>query len=177
MDTVSRFNVGMRTSARQDWRTPDALYATLDREFAFTLDAAADAENTRTAAHRSRTDDGLLASWAGERVWLNPPYRDCRLWVRKARQEAERGAVVVCLIPARCDTAWWIEDVVPHATEVRFIRGRLRFKGALNSAPFPSCVVVFATGGPPLLFTITPDGMPYHAPITTAPLFAKVETS
>ena len=53
------------------------------------------------------------------------------------------GAVVVCLLPARTDTQWWHSYVIAHAAEVRFIKGRLKFGGSKNSAPFPSAVVVF----------------------------------
>jgi len=50
---------------------------------------------------------------------------------------------VVCLLPARTDTRWW-QDNVPGASFVVFIRGRLRFGNATNSAPFPSALVVFS---------------------------------
>uniref|UniRef100_UPI00054D5781 DNA N-6-adenine-methyltransferase n=1 Tax=Desulfovirgula thermocuniculi TaxID=348842 RepID=UPI00054D5781 len=73
-------------------------------------------------------------------------------WIQKAYEEAQKGATVVCLLPSRTDTAWWHEYVM-RAAEVRFIRGRLRFGGAENGAPFPSCVVVFRPGysGPPVV--------------------------
>ncbi len=53
------------------------------------------------------------------------------------------GATVVCLLPSRTDTQWWHSYVIAHAAEVRFIKGRLKFGGSKNSAPFPSAVVVF----------------------------------
>jgi hypothetical protein len=48
---------------------------------------------------------------------------------------------VVCLVPARTDTAWWHD----YATrgEIRFIRGRLKFGDSKTSAPFPSAIVIF----------------------------------
>jgi hypothetical protein len=52
--------------------------------------------------------------------------------------------IVVMLLPARTDTRWWHEWVMKG--EVRFIRGRLKFGGAKNSAPFPSVIVVFKKG-------------------------------
>lgn len=77
---------------------------------------------------------------------MNPPYgREIRKWVRKAYEEAQKGATVVCLLPARTDTAWW-HDYVMRAVEIRFVQGRLRFGGAANGAPFPSCVVIFRPG-------------------------------
>jgi site-specific DNA-methyltransferase (adenine-specific) len=77
---------------------------------------------------------------------MNPPYgREITRWVAKAHDSARGGATVVCLLPARTDTAWWQRFVAPDG-EVDFLRGRVRFEGgngATNSAPFPSCVVVF----------------------------------
>jgi len=46
------------------------------------------------------------------------------------------------LIPSRTDTKYW-HDYIMKADEIRFIKGRLKFGNAKNSAPFPSCVVVF----------------------------------
>jgi DNA N-6-adenine-methyltransferase (Dam) len=60
----------------------------------------------------------------------------------QSRDSAEGGATVVCLLPARTDSAWWHECVLPHA-EIRYIRGRLKFNGSGNSAPFPSAIVIF----------------------------------
>ena len=51
------------------------------------------------------------------------------------------GATVVCLVPARTDTAWWHDYAMRG--EIRFIRGRLKFGSSKNSAPFPSAIVIF----------------------------------
>ncbi len=73
---------------------------------------------------------------------MNPPYgREIKKWMEKAYLESTKGAVVVCLVPARTDTAWWHDYAM--LGKVRFIRGRLKFSGAKHSAPFPSAVVVF----------------------------------
>ena len=55
------------------------------------------------------------------------------------------GATVVMLIPARTDTSWF-HNYIYHKAEIRFIRGRLKFGGNKNSAPFPSMIVVFYGG-------------------------------
>lgn len=131
-----------------DWGTPPALYLALDREFGFTLDAAADAHNAKHARFVDRDVDALGITWAGERVFCNPPYgRGLERWIRKGFLEAsERGALVVFLVPSRTDTAWFHEFVLPHA-EVRFIRGRLNYsrggKARGSRAPFASMVAVF----------------------------------
>lgn len=77
---------------------------------------------------------------------MNPPYgRQIQRWVKKAWESAQQGATVVCLLPARTDTAWW-HDYVMEADEIRFIRGQLKFSGRKWNAPFPSAVIVFRNG-------------------------------
>ena len=79
----------------------------------------------------------------GGAVFMNPPYgRTIGLFMRKALTEANRGCVVVCLVPARTDTAWYHDTVIAGRAEVRFLRGRLRFNDGPNAAPFPSCVAI-----------------------------------
>lgn len=74
---------------------------------------------------------------------MNPPYgRTIGDWMRKAYESAQAGALVVCLVPARTDTAWWHDYAAKGV--VRFIRGRLKFGGHKNSAPFPSALVIFS---------------------------------
>ena len=77
-------------------------------------------------------------------MWLNPPYgRQIGKWVQKAYEESRKpGTVVVCLIPARTDTAWFHDYCLPYG-RIEFIRGRVRFGGSQYDAPFPSMVVVF----------------------------------
>ena len=73
---------------------------------------------------------------------MNPPYgREIMSWMEKAYTSSRYGATVVCLVPARTDTAWW--HTYAMKGEITFLRGRLKFGGHKNSAPFPSAVVVF----------------------------------
>ena len=73
---------------------------------------------------------------------MNPPYgRGIGQWMQKAYESAQMGATVVCLVPARTDTAWWHDYAMRG--EITFIRGRLKFGNAKNSAPFPSALIVF----------------------------------
>lgn len=145
------------SSATVEWATPQAFFDALDREFGFVLDVCANTENTKCDAYFSKRSDGLRQDWAkyakgfGGAVWMNPPYgREIGAWVEKAVRESRAGATVVCLLPARTDVAWFHEfiwDAGFHrprpGVEVRFVRGRLKFGGSKNSAPFPSVVVVF----------------------------------
>lgn len=101
-----------------------------------------DEENAKTTRYYTPEQDGLAQPWEGV-VWCNPPYgRQIGKWVERAVLAAKSGVVVVMLLPARTDTKWFHEYIYGKA-EIRFVRGRLRFGGAANPAPFPSMVVVF----------------------------------
>lgn len=135
------------SSEFSDWRTPRGLFAKLDAEFHFTLDAAADDDNHLCERYFTIETNGLAQSWKGERVWLNPPYgREIRRWMEKAATEAAH-ADVVALVPSRTDTRWW-HDYAMTANEIRFVKGRLDFEGprraTRNDAPFPSAIVIWS---------------------------------
>lgn len=136
---------GMMSSATPEWATPQWLFDELNQEFAFTLDPCSTHLNAKCEKHYTREDDGLNQPWAGETVWMNPPYgKEIGAWVKKAHEETRNGATTVCLIPSRTDTKWWHTHVM-GANEIRFIKGRVSFIGeaASDPAPFPSCLVVF----------------------------------
>lgn len=135
------------SSETPEWATPPDFFRELDEEFGFTLDPCATAANTKCSRFFTIESDGLSQSWKGAVVFMNPPYgRGIGAWVRKAWEESVH-ATVVCLLPARTDTAWW-HDYAMNG-EIRFLRGRLKFGGSKNSAPFPSAVVVFRRRGTP----------------------------
>jgi site-specific DNA-methyltransferase (adenine-specific) len=119
------------TSERQNWKTPKRFYEALDQEFFFDFDPCPPNPNF----------DGLAVEW-GQRNFVNPPYNQIKLWVARAFEQAQKGKLVVMLIPSRTDTRWWHEYVM-KADEIRFIQGRLSFDDCGRPAPFPSCVVVF----------------------------------
>lgn len=120
------------SSARHDWRTPPDLFAKLDQEFGFTLDAAASDENALCNQYYTEAEDGLAQDFGRETVWINPPYgRAVAAWVEKGWTASRQGATVVMLVPARTDTAWWHRWVM-QADEIRFLRGR-----RLSSRPEP----------------------------------------
>lgn len=137
-------NAGMFSSATDMWATPIALFEELNKEFGFTLDVCAVPENAKCEKYFTPEQNGLSQVWTG-RCWMNPPYgRNIKHWVEKAYRSVRHGGeadVVVCLLPSRTDTLWWHSFCMKG--EVRFLRGRLKFGGAKNSAPFPSAVVVF----------------------------------
>jgi len=134
------------SSATDLWATPKDFFEKLNAEFGFTLDVCANAENAKCPRYFTEADDGLAQEWTGV-CWMNPPYgREIGQWVRKAYESALGGATVVCLVPSRTDTAWWHDYCMKG--EVRFVRGRLKFGGVTDNAPFPSAVVIFRPGVP-----------------------------
>lgn len=132
----------MFSSKTDMWATPQWFFDELDKEFHFTLDACAVKENAKCEQFFSPEDDGLKQEWLGT-VWCNPPYgRAIGNWVKKA---SESKTTVVMLLPARTDTKWF-HDYIYKKAEVRFIKGRLKFGGEKENAPFPNMVVVFRNG-------------------------------
>lgn len=132
------------SSKSNEWSTPQDFFDSLNKEFKFNLDPAATKENAKCKKFFTEEDDGLIQSWGGYRVFCNPPYgRSLRKLVEKAAAEAKKpNTVVVMLIPARTCTSYF-HDFIYEKAEIRFIRGRLKFGGHANAAPFPSMVVVF----------------------------------
>lgn len=135
------------SSRSEEWATPHDFFLTLDRRFHFTLDPCATPHNAKCKRFFMKKDNGLEQDWSRDRVFMNPPYgKQIGLWMKKAKAEAAKGALIVCLVHARTDTRWWHEHVENDADEIYFVRGRLKFVSGGNgsmSAPFPSALVVY----------------------------------
>ena len=135
------------SSKSDNWSTPQDIYEALDNEFNFNLDPCADENNHKCEKYFTAEDDGLLQNLGGNRVFCNPPYSNIAAWVKKAYKEATKdNTLVVLLIPARTDTRYF-QEYIYHRSEIRFIKGRLKFGESKNSAPFPSMIVIFRAGG------------------------------
>ena len=145
------YNSGVqRTTANPGWETPQWLFDYWASRFAFDIDVCATKDTAKCRDYFTPANDALSQDWSKfGTCWMNPPYGlAIAKWCQKAADEADRGAVVVGLLPARTDTSWWHEQVT-RASEVYFLRGRVKFVGAKYTAPFPNAVVVW-TGVPPL---------------------------
>jgi phage N-6-adenine-methyltransferase len=127
-----------------DRATTPEVFDPLNARFHFTIDVAASALNTKCERYYTIEDDGLAQSWAGERVWCNPPHSNIEPWVAKAWNAWSKGAeLIVMLLPAnRTEQGWWQREVEPHrdkgfSLRVEFLSGRLRFlaPGALEIKP------------------------------------------
>ena len=144
-----KMNTEVMFSSKTDaWATPADFYQKLNSEFHFDLDPCADEYNHKCDLYFDKNTNGLLQSWGGHNVFVNPPYgREIGNWVEKAfRTNEEHGNLVVMLLPARTDTKWFHEYIY-HKAEIRFIRGRLKFGNSKNAAPFPSMVVIYNQKG------------------------------
>jgi len=129
-------------SQKVEWETPQWFFDQYNEEFGFTLDVCASPLNAKCSRYFTRDQDGLAQPWEGV-CWMNPPYGTAVMkWLAKAHASAQAGATVVCLVKAATDTKWW-HRWQPLATETRFIKGRLTFGDADNTAVFPSVVMIF----------------------------------
>lgn len=134
----------MFSSSTDLWATPQDFFDHLNAEFNFDVDVCATPDNAKCDIYFTKEQDGLAQPWGGLTCWCNPPYgREVGKWVQKAYiSSRDEGSTVVMLLPARTDTKWFHEYIY-NKSEIRFIKGRLKFGGSANSAPFPSMVVIF----------------------------------
>ena len=125
---------GNRWASTPEWYTPSWL---LDRIAAFLGDGWYD---PCPASFGKAGENGLAVSWAGKRVYCNPPYgKPVEAWVVKAMTEPVREAIM--LLPAYTETRWFA-PLFGHT--LLFVRGRVRFEylGQTGQpAPHPSVLV------------------------------------
>lgn len=131
------------------WETPQDLFDALDMKYNFQCDVAACGTNAKCPKFFGPgsivSEDGLAVHWTPYRCWMNPPYSAVAEWVKKAAEEARKGATVVALLPARTGTRWFHDYIYKNRNvSYEFLRGRLKFSGATNSAPFDSMIAVFS---------------------------------
>lgn len=144
----------LRADPDQDDRaTTPEVFGPLMERFRFTIDVCASSANTKCERFYTAEQNGLARSWAGERVWCNPPYSDLRPWVQKAWDES---AATVMLIPAnRTEQPFWQELVEPHRDHyqtrlrVEFLPKRIRFLSPgqtqqTGTPPFGCCLLIWA---------------------------------
>lgn len=120
-----------RTQRSQDWKTPEALYVTLDLEFHFDTDPC-------PLFGKEMFSD---IEW-GQSNWINPPYNQVNFWLDRGYQEFQKGKTCVFLLPSRTGSKWF-HEYANKATELRFIRGRLQFNNCGKDAPFDSLIMIF----------------------------------
>lgn len=128
--------------------TPLGIYTRLNMQYRFKLDPATTEDNVLgTKYYYTENNDGLTKSSPSVNTFINPPFSTVGLWVKKANDQflinvkSNPNLVIVMLFAARTDTKWFHEIVLPAETRgycrKEFIKGRLKFRGQENSAPFP----------------------------------------
>lgn len=127
-------NPALFTSMSDHWRTPESLYKKLNEEFHFDFDPCPHNESPEF--------DGLRVEW-GSSNFVNPPYSNWQEWVKKGYEEYRKDRTVVLLLASRTDTRIFHDIILPYATEIRFLRGRLKFSDSKKGAPFASVIVIF----------------------------------
>lgn len=147
----------MVSSKRMSWNTPEralwALAPVFDHYGGIALDPASNAGSIVPArvkfakrAIPGHRVNGLRARWHFFKpgvVFLNPPYgKDIGAWIDRCVFFAGLGAVIACLCPARIGAGWWRRAKRGGAIVVEW-RGRIRFRGAKNSAPFPCAFLLW----------------------------------
>lgn len=133
-----------KTGGSDAWQTPDNVLQLVRQVGPIVLDPCTTKLNPTGAQYIvTVVDDGLLGNWdLGGLVYVNPPYSAVRAWMACCREEAHVGAEIIALVPARTDTRWFQDNCAPPlSSAVCFWRGRLKFVGAPQSAPFPSALV------------------------------------
>lgn len=130
-----------RHSEANDWRTPRWLFDGLADRIPFSIDLCA------TPADSLCPRFGFGAMVPGDVAWFNPPYGRglaslLRMAVQSTRGHGGPLVAAVCLLPVRTSTAWWHGPLL-HSRQRVFVRGRLRFSGADENAPFDNVVAVF----------------------------------
>jgi phage N-6-adenine-methyltransferase len=145
-----------------DRATPPELFDWLHERFKFTIDVAALPHNAKLPRFYTPEQDGLAQSWAGERVWCNPPYSDIWPWVAHANNEwalENCPECIVMLVPAnRTEQRWWQWGVEPfrdgriagYGLRTEFLNGRQRFIAhdkdgieANERPPFGVCLLIW----------------------------------
>lgn len=91
----------------------------------------------------TETSDALTMDWADGWTWCNPPFSHIAPWVKKAYEEAAKGAWIAMLLPAGVGSNWWRNWVDGNA-HVLLLNGRLTFVG--ETTPYPKdCVLLLWT--------------------------------
>lgn len=140
------------SARRQDWQTPRNLFDPLHAEFGFDLDGAADGDN---ALLPDASTPGAPVSWAGRRVFCNPPWSAIAPFV----EMAPTADLAVLLVPARVNARWFHRALALGAVP-RFFVGKPRFVGGKWNSPVDCLLLVWGLDGRGTLASGPPDAPP-----------------
>lgn len=128
-----------------EYSTPIEIVEPLKKEFNLQLDVCATNHNNKCKKYFTKEQDGLKLDWNKYgNCWMNPPWsRELKKWVAKAYEESQKGITVVCLLPVRTNTIWWHKYIIDTKTEVRFLKGEIKFNGMEKGLWLPCAIVIF----------------------------------
>ena len=142
------------------WRTPREVFDHYNDEFKFIADVAASDENHLCDRYLTRVDNALNLNWGlrwpGTKlslegdcswVWCNMPFSKIEDWLKKIIAEVSRGLGVVALVPYNAQK-YWAKLVIPHASRIDLIIGRVAFGHSetglpANNCSFATAIIVF----------------------------------
>lgn len=136
-----------------NYATPPEFYSQLNKQFNFDFDPCPYNEE-------SIVIDGLKIEW-GQSNFVNPPYSKKlkESFIKKGIEEAKKGKICVFLIPVSTSTKLFHDWIKPNATEIIFVKGRIKFgkldkdgnfylplnpKGKTQSGTKDSMIVIFS---------------------------------
>ena len=133
---------------QDNYETPEDLFYDCCNKYKIfpTLDVCATKENSKCVNFITEQEDSLLFEWK-ETFFMNPPYSKVQKFMKKAYYQHLKNKVEgMILIFAKTDTQFW-HSYIEQKAEVHFLKGRIKFLKdgfkTKNSAPYPSCIVIY----------------------------------
>lgn len=104
-----------------NYATPPSFYKELNERFSFDFDPCPYNEG-------KIENDGLQMEW-GLSNFVNPPYSKKlkEAFVKKGVEEMKKGKLCVFLIPVSTSTKLFHDIILPNATSIEFVKGRIKF--------------------------------------------------
>jgi phage N-6-adenine-methyltransferase len=165
----------LEVDEKNAWGTDPLIFAALNNEFNFSLDAAASESNHLVQFYYTKDNDALKSDWLADinklnahlynktnkNVWVNPPYGRGLIskFMQKAIEEKAKGVTTVMLVPATLEANWLpINDI----SEIRIITGgRLSFMHPITGKKIAgntkgSMFIIFRPSESPLITSYVP---------------------
>lgn len=120
----------------QDWSTPLALFAGLQADYQFTIDACALEGNAKLDRYVTEQMDMFKHDFSAERVFCNPPFGmigpvlDLSMWWCRRKTGP---AIWTNIVPANIETDWYLDKAV-HGYKETFKR-RVAFTPPIGYVP------------------------------------------
>lgn len=130
-------------SKSEEYSTPLEIVNPLIEKFKLKLDVCATPNNAKCERHITKSMDALTMNW-NLNFWMNPPFsRNLKKWVQRAYEQSQKHKVTgVLLLPVRSNTNWWHKYIIDTKTEVRFLKGEIKFNNLKRGLWLPFAIVI-----------------------------------